>query len=149
MKTFLLILFFSIGALAQDVIQPADFFSQVLKAIKDFGGISTMLKIASVITLIIASMKVSYLNTLIWSKLGSWKVYMAPFLGLIGGILGLGVAGVPVTVASVFAYVSAGAGAVFLHEILDTVKAIPGIGPVYVTIINLISGALNGPEPKK
>ena len=148
MKLFVLIVLFSVSALAQDVVLPADFFSQVLQAIKDFGGLSVLLKISAVITLIVSSMKVSYLNQLIWSRLGSLQVYLAPVLGLIGGALGLGVGGVPVTAASVFAYVSAGAGAVFIHEILDTLKKIPGIGPVYVTIIDLISGALKGPASK-
>ena len=127
------------------VVAPQDFFVQVLEVIKVFGGLSTMLKISAVITLLVASMKVSFMNDLIWSKLGAAKVYVAPTLGLIGGILGVGVEG-PVTAASIFAFVTAGAGAVFLHEILDSVKAIPGIGAIYITIINLIQGALGGPK---
>jgi len=126
-------------------VSPGDFLTQVLAAIQSFGGLSTMLKISAVIMLIVASMKVSYLNTLIWSKLGAAQVYFAPVLGLIAGCLGLGTPGVAVTGATIFAYVSAGGGAVFLHEILDSVKAIPGIGAVYVTVINLIESALGGP----
>ncbi len=130
------------------VLAPSDFFAQVLAAIQGFGGLSTMLKISTVIMLIIASMKVSFLNTNVWSKLGSAQVWVAPVLGLIGGALSLGTGATPVSAASIFAYVTAGAGAVFLHEILDSVKAIPGIGAIYVTIINLVEGALGGPASK-
>lgn len=127
------------------VVAPQDFLAQVIQVVQQFGGLPMMLKIASVIMLIIASMKVSYINSMVWAKLGAAQVYVAPVLGLIAGILGLGSGGVPVSAALVFAYVSAGAGAVFLHEILDSVKAIPGIGPIYVTLIDLIEGALGGP----
>lgn len=132
----------------ETVVAPADFFAQVMQFVHDFGGLSSLMKISGVIMLIIASMKVSGLNDLIWAKLGAAQAWVAPLLGLIGGILGLGQAG-PITAASVFAWVSAGAGAVFLHEILDSVKAIPGIGQIYVTIINLIEGALGGPSSKQ
>lgn len=140
---------YAVTAFSQDAIvtAPADFFSQVLQVVQNWGGISTMLKIASVITLIVASMKVSYLNQLIWSKLGAAQVYVAPVLGLIGGCLSLGVGG-PVTAASMFAYVSAGAGAVFLHEILDSIKSIPGLGSIYLTVIGLLEGALGGGAAK-
>lgn len=140
-------LFVCVYAFADDsVIAPQDFFVQVLDAIKSFGGLTQLLKISAVITLVIASMKVSFFNDLIWSKLGAAKVYVAPVLGLIAGALGLGAGGVPVTGALVFAYVTAGAGAVFLHEILDSVKAIPGIGSVYIMLINMLQAALGGPK---
>lgn len=121
-----------------------DFLSQVIQVVKSWGGLATMLKISVIIALLIASMKVTILNKLVWSKLGAFKVYLAPVLGLIGGVLSLGVGG-PVTLASVFAYMSAGAGAVFLHEILDSLKAIPGLGEIFVSAINAIEGALGGP----
>lgn len=134
------------NAWAQTPTPPADFLAQVLEAIKSFGGLSTLLKISAVITLIIASMKVTFLNELIWQKLGAAKVYLAPVLGLIAGILGIGTGGAPITIPLIFAYVSAGAGAVFLHEILDTIKALPGLGAIYITIIDLIEGVLGGPQ---
>ncbi len=122
----------------------ADFLSQVVAVVKSWGGLSSLLKISAVIALLIASMKVSFLNSLIWAKLGGFQVYLAPVLGLIGGLLSIGVSG-PVTIASVFLYASAGGGAVFLHEILDSIKAIPGLGAVYVSLINTIESDLGGP----
>ncbi len=147
MVTMLMSLFFvaSYAFADESVVAPQDFLAQVLDAIKSFGGLSTLLKITCFITLIVSSMKVSFLNDLVWSKLGAAKAYLAPILGLIAGILGIGSGGAPITLALVFAYMSAGAGAVFLHEILDSVKAIPGLGSVYVTIIGIIESALGGP----
>lgn len=135
---------------AQDaaVLAPADFLSQVIEAVKAFGGLSQMAKISSIVLVLVASMKVSFLNELLWSKLGKLQVYVAPVLGLVAGILSLMGTGQPLTLAAAFAYLSAGAGAVFLHEILDSLKGLPGLGSIYVTIINLISGALGGPKPQ-
>lgn len=121
------------------------FLDQVLQAIKNFGGLSTVLKISTVILLIIGSMKVSILNQLIWSKLGAWQTLVAPLLGLVAGILDLNHAGT-VTLASVMAYVGSGAGAILLHELLDSIKKIPGIGPTYVSIIDFVNGLLKGPD---
>lgn len=120
------------------------FLAQVVQTIKTWGGLAALLRIAAIIALIIASMKVTIINKLVWSKLGSFQVYVAPVLGLVGGLLSIGVKG-PVTLASVFTYVSAGAGAVFLHEILDSVKAIPGLGAIFVSAINAVEGTLGGP----
>lgn len=135
-------LFISLKAAAQAADLPAsDFLAQVLEAYKAFGGLGAMAKVSAVIMLLVASMKVSFLNDVLWSKLGSAKVYVAPLLGLIGGLLGVGVDG-HITLATIFAFVTAGAGAVFLHEILDSVKAIPGIGSAYLALINMLEGLL-------
>lgn len=138
---------FSAGYVFADssVVSPQDFLMQVFAAIKALGGLSWVMKIASIITLIIASMKVSFLNDLLWAKLGAFKAWAAPVLGLIAGIIMLPHLGL----AEVFAYISAGAGAVIFHELLDSIKAIPGLGPVYVTVINLIEGALGGPSAQQ
>jgi hypothetical protein len=131
-----------------EVITPQDFFAQVLGVVQQLGGMSGMAKISAVILLIVASMKVSFLNDLLWSKLGAAKAWVAPLLGLIGGILGIGASGVPLDGARILAYVTAGAGAVVLHELLDSIKAVPGIGNIYLTIINIVQGWLGGPAPK-
>ena len=134
----------SAAVFAQDVIAPQDFITQVLSVIKSMGGSSMMVKISAIIMLIIASMKVSFLNQFVWSKLGKFQIWVAPILGLLAGILDLAGGGT-LSMPKVFAYLAAGAGAVFLHEILDLVKAIPGLGSAYVAVINLIEGALGGP----
>jgi len=149
MKKLILMLTVLLGgvvSLAQvaPVDPAADFLSQVSAAVQAFGGMSTLLKIASIVGLVIASLKVSALNDMIWSKLGALQAWLAPVLGLVYGLVSMAAKGQPLTVAAVFAYLTAGAGAVVLHELLDTVKAIPGIGTVYVALINMIESALGG-----
>lgn len=114
--------------------------SAVSTVIQNFGGLSWTLKIACIVLLIIAFMKVSILSSF-WAKLGKFQAYAAPILGLLLGILTLSVSG-PISLAGVMAYLAAGSGAILLHEILDTIKAIPGLGSVYVGIIDAIESVL-------
>lgn len=127
-------------------VEPSAFFAQVLQVIQSLGGLSMLLKVSALITLIVASMKVSFLNNLVWKKLGEAQVWVAPVLGLVAGLLHL-LGGSAFSWAMVFAYLSAGGGAVFLHEILDSIKAIPGLGAVYIKLINLVESALGGQKP--
>jgi hypothetical protein len=126
------------------VVTPTDFLKLVSDTVQSFGGLSWMLKVAAVITVLISSMKVTFLNGLVWSKLGKAQAWVAPILGLVGGLVGLAGHG-PLTLQSAFAFLSAGAGAIILHELLDTVKALPGIGPVWVGLIDAIEKATGGP----
>lgn len=143
----ILILSSCVGLLAfaeTEVIGTLDFFIQIMQSLKDFGGLSSIVKSSIIITLIISSMKVSFLNSLIWSKLGGLKVFIAPLLGLIGGLLTL--KSQAVSAADITVYLISGGGAVFLHELLDSVKEIKGIGPVYLNIINVLTAILRGPQ---
>ncbi len=124
------------------VIAPQDYLAQVLDAIHAMGGLSWTGKVASVILLIVASMKVSILHDWVWSKLGAAQAWVGPILGLLAGILMPALSGQPITLPTVMAYVAAGSGSLILHELLDTVKSIPGLGAVYVGIINLVESAL-------
>lgn len=120
------------------VVQPQDFLAQILQAVAGFGGLSWMGKVSAICLLIVASMKVSFLQPL-WAKLPPIvQTLAAPMIALIGGLLGSAVGGQSLTLASALAYVGAGGGAVILHELLDGVKTIPGIGAVMVAIINII-----------
>lgn len=121
-----------------------DFASQVLLTVKALGGVSFMGKASLIITLLISSMKCSALNDLVWRRIGEAQVWVAPALGLAAGILGLGAAGAPVTAASVLAYVAAGGGAVFVHELLDSAKALPAVGPAYRAAIAFVESKLGG-----
>lgn len=126
------------------VVSPSDFFSEVVIAIQKFGGAPTMLKIALIILLIVSSMKVTVINKWVWSKLGAAQTWIAPLLGLVAGLLDLAGSG-QLTLASLAAYMSAGAGAIILHELLDGLKTIPGIGPVWLTLIAFLEKKLGGP----
>lgn len=142
----LTMMLFAVFAFAQDTIpQPVDtvegFFSQTLTFIKQFGGLPWVLKIAGISAILISTLKVSAIRELTWDKLGNAKVWAAPVLGLIFGVLSLGT---NLTFASALAYISAGAGAIILHELLDSIKAIPGIGSIWVSIIDVIQSLLGG-----
>lgn len=126
---------------AQASIGADVFIADVVQGVQAIGGMSGGLKVSLIILLIIASMKVSFLNNLIWSKLGSLQVWLAPALGLIAGLFMLPSLSLP----GLFAYVSTGIGATYLHEILDLVKAIPGLGAMYVAAINWLESILGGP----
>jgi hypothetical protein len=135
----------SIVCYAGDESMPTDqFFSLILEAVKAFGGIPWTLKIASIITVVISSMKVSFIRPF-WEKLGWIKGIVAPLLGLLAGILLL-TKEQSLTLPGVFAYMFAGAGAIVLHEMLDGVKAIPGIGDAFVSIINFLQNVLKAPK---
>lgn len=121
-----------------------DFLTQVLEYIKNFGGLETVLKISGAIALVISSMKVTFLKELLWDKMGSWKVLVAPVLGLIAGLVALGVAGAPFTFAAISAYVFSGAGAVIVHEILDAVKTLPGISAGVLKVVDLLKLIFGG-----
>lgn len=126
-------------AIAQDAaaVPVADWLGQLLAVIKDFGasGMTWQVKAAAIIMLIVSSMKVSVLNDWFWSKLGKFQIWFAPALGLLAGIVNALSGG---SWSDVWAYVAAGGGAVFLHELLDLVKMIPGIGSMWISLINII-----------
>lgn len=117
------------------------FFTQVSMLVENWGGYTWMLKVGGVITVIISAVKVSFIRPL-WDKLGEAKFWLAPLLGLAAGLMSMGT---ELTWASAFAYMQAGAGAVILHELLDMVKKIPGIGSVWVSVIDIIKIMLKAP----
>jgi hypothetical protein len=127
-----------------DTLGTIDFISQLINSLNNFGGASSLVKASIVITLIISSMKVSFLNSLIWAKLGWLKVFTAPTFGLIGGLLTI--KSQSVSTYDIIIYLISGGGAVFLHEILDSAKEIKGIGPVYLNIINILTAIFRGPS---
>lgn len=147
---FLSVVFVCGYAFAQDgsVMEPQDFFVQIIQAVQKIGGLSTLGIISLVITLLVSSLKVSFMNDLLWSKLGDLKFWVAPLLAAVGGFLQQIATTGGFTWAALFVFLTAGTGAVFVHEILDLIKKIPGIGPMYIMIINLIQATLGGPKPQ-
>lgn len=124
-------------------VSNADLIQAVGDTIHAWGGLVWQLKIAALVMLLIASMKVTVMDKYVWDKLGAVQPFAAPILGLIVGFLSLA-ASHALSLVGLLAYLSAGAGAILLHELLDGVKAWPGIGPAYVAAISAIEGALGG-----
>lgn len=146
MQVFLLFtVLFSFLAFAQAVPAPnpdASFWAQVLGYVQQFGGLAWMAKVAGLCLLIVAAIKTSFVQPL-WAKLPPLvQTLIAPLIALIGGIMSLGSG---LTFAAAVAYIGSGAGAVIMHELLDGVKSIPGIGTIYVTMIGIIESILFKP----
>lgn len=142
-----LVFVFPLVGIAADEMPVGDFLAQVLQAIQDFGGLGEMAKIALVCMVLVSSMKVNLINSLLWEKLGSLKVFAAPLLSLVGGFLS---GNMEPSWASVLTYIAAGSGAILFHQLLDGLKGIPGIGAIYLSIINFIQAILKPKdvEPK-
>lgn len=134
--TILTCLAFAVVALAADPSPDADFVTKLFAYIQGFGGYAGLARVSGIIVLLIASMKVSFMQPL-WAKLGGLQIWLAPILGFVGGLLASLASG-SFSWAAVSAYALAGGGAVFLHEILDLVKVIPGLGPIWVSIISMV-----------
>lgn len=125
----------------------SDFFSRLTQTFLAFGGMSWAMRVSSITLLVVATMKVTKLDDLLWSKLRGLQAFAAPLLSLAGGISVLAAQG-QLSWQAVWLYLGAGAGAIALHELLDAVKAIPGLGSGYVTVIAAVEKALGGnPKP--
>ncbi len=136
-----LALFFPLIGFAEEAELPlADFFTQVLAAVQGFGGLPWMAKISTIIMLLVGSMKVTFLRGLIWDRLGAAKAWVAPVMALIAGIINMET----ITLPGVLAYMGAGAGAIILHQLLDLVKAIPGISSFWIAVIDIIAKVTGG-----
>jgi hypothetical protein len=119
-----------------------DLLSQIMEAVKGFGGMAWGMKIAVLIGLLIASMKVSIIRPYTWDKVpASLKVWLAPFLAMVAGVAAYG----KFDKASLIAFMLAGGGAVLLDQVLEGVKQIPGLGPQYVSAIEFMSKLLKKP----
>lgn len=137
---FVFLLTFVASAHAAEVEMPVgDLLAQVVQLIKNFGGLSWYAKVSGIILLLVASMQVSIIRPL-WDKLGSAKPYVALGLALLGGIFSLD----HITLPGVLAYLSAGAGAILLRQLLDVLKAIPGISSIWVTVFDVLAAMLGG-----
>lgn len=133
--------------LQQPEIPPNDFIAQVCETVRSLGGMPAMFQISAVLMLLVSSMKVSFLNQLIWNRLGAAKAWIAPLLALVIGVLRLGPG--ELTLAGVTTYLLAGTGAVFLHEFVDSFKQVPWAGRIYQAAIDRLSKLLGASQGKK
>lgn len=148
MKTFMFLICLILApfAYAQSVLDPSDsaFIDQVANALKSFGGAPTMVKITIILMLVVGSMKSTILRKLVWDRLGKAKVWVAPILGILAGILEPLLTGQKITLQNVSLFMTSGLGAVLLFNLLESLKGIPKLGPLYVSLINFIESLLGG-----
>lgn len=122
---------------AQD-LPLTDWLSQVFEAVKTLGGLPWAAKIMLISSLLVGSLKVTFLRTLIWDKLGGLKFLMSPAFALIGGIAGLWIDNKAPSFAIISAYFLAGLGGILLKDLLENLKKLPGIGAGVVKVITWI-----------
>lgn len=113
-----------------------------LATIASFGGLPWVLEIAVFIFLIIAFAKLTRLKHP-WDELHHLKALVPLAFALLIGILNLQT----YTVAGIAAYLLTGAGAMIVHDMLEIVKGVPGLGPSYINTIEYLSRKL-GALPK-
>jgi hypothetical protein len=93
--------------------------------------------------MLVSSLKVSFLRTLIWDKLGAFQVLLAPALSLAIAMLAV----TPFTAQTALAALLTGGGAVALHQMLDALKQAPFIGDAIKKVIAFIEMLLGGLKP--
>jgi hypothetical protein len=123
---------------------PADkFLGEVFEQVKAFGGFDWAARVIVVITILISSMKVSFMKKLLWDKLPAMAKFAAPAtLALIAGLIDY-VAHGGFSWSGLAAWALAGQGAMLLHHFLDAVKELPFVGPKYDAMIDIVQGWLN------
>jgi hypothetical protein len=150
-------LVFALSAFAQEIapavadasVSVDQFMVQLLQSIQQLGGLSWVGKLSIVLTLVISSTKVSFLNQMVWSKLGNLKAWAAPCLAVAYCLTLKATEGRLPTPQEALAYFSAGAGAIILHELLDSLKSLPWVGVKAQAAIIFIESTLgkNGNPP--
>lgn len=115
----------------------------VLTSLQDIHNTTDpQVKLAGFVLMMIALWKSSYAKLFVWEKLGNYKILVAPLLGLISAALTIK----PLDLHTLWLGISGGFLAAGLHEVLDAIKVLPGIGPKYVSIINFIEKMLGAKE---
>lgn len=152
MKNFITTLFlltlgiFSFNVFAQST-DDLGFFQKVFEYIAQFGGLTWAGKVAGGIFLLIGAFKVSFLSKA-FDFLKEYKPLVPIALALIAGIVSLAIdPSQKITWAGVTAYILAGGGAILLNQLLDMVKALPGVGKVVVAVIDFLQIFLRSSSP--
>lgn len=134
---------------AAPVLSVGDALADVVMAVQQMGGLQGWLKIMCGILIFVAICKVSAdgkvpLLSSIWPAFGKFGAILPLILSLIVGLVSLGSGG-SISFAGVMTFLAAGGGgSIALHQLLDMIKEIPGLGSVYVSAINILEGALGG-----
>jgi len=118
-------------------------FTQGWALVTGFKDLGTAGAIGGLVLLLISLVKSSLIRPL-WDKMGAWKVLVAPALAFIYTVVTVQ----PLTLQAVVTSLIGGAMAVATHELLDAVKQLPGVGPVFIKAIDFVKGLLKAPPAK-
>jgi hypothetical protein len=145
-------------AQAATVVPDGNIFGAVWKLVSGWGGLNYTVKINAIMTLLISSMKVSFLKPF-WDKIKTIKitykgvvqtinaqVYFVLLLHIGVGIITQG----NYSFNAILAYVFIGGGSVYFHELADGLKNVPIIGQGLERIETIAKYVLKAPvEVKK
>jgi hypothetical protein len=145
--------FSSAHAASSSVAADGNIFTAVWSLVSGWGGLNYTVKINAIMTLLISSMKVSFLAPL-WNKIKDIKItyrgvvqhinfqtYFVLFLHIIVGIITQG----NYSFTAILAYVFIGGGSVYFHELADGLKNVPIIGTVLEWIETVAKYILKAP----
>lgn len=118
--------------------------SQLMKVATDWKAFGWQAGLIALITLLLSTLKNSFLRTYLWDKLGPCKVFAAPILSMLAIFIGMG----EFSWAGALVGITTGGGAIALHQMLDGVKKMPGVGSVALSMADLLGKLLKAP-PKK
>ena len=145
-------------AQAATVLPDGNIFGAVWSLVSGWGGLNYTVKINAIMTILISSMKVSFLKPF-WDKIKDIKitykgvvqhinaqVYFVLLLHIGVGIITQG----NYSFTAILAYVFIGGGSVYFHELADGLKNIPIVGKVLEWIETIAKYVLKAPvEVKK
>lgn len=121
-----------------------DIFKEIMKALGDWKALGWQAGLAGLLTALLSTTKSSMLRAWIWDRIPVWaKALVAPVVG----ILIFALAMKEFSIAVLIAGLTTGAAAVFLHQLLDGLKAVPWIGDKWKQVIDFLSAMMRKPPP--
>lgn len=132
----------AVEAVAEVEVGFSDIFSQAIKAIESWRSLGWQVGLSGVLAVFISTLKNSFIRRWVWDRLGWSKVLVAPALSLIIVILSVK----PLTFSAVILAIFVGAGAIFIHEMLDSLKDAPFVKRPYNKVIEILASLLKKPK---
>lgn len=112
--------------------------------ISGWGGSAWYLKVSGAIMLIVGSMKVPFVENILWNRLSPTMQTLLPaILGLLAGVLSLH----PLTLSGLAAYAFTGLGANLLYEILDLAEVPAASNATLLGILKFLGSFIQPPAP--
>lgn len=138
------IVVFAVGRVAFADGEPTgeSVLGQLFSTIGNLKGLKWQLALAGFVTVAVSALKVSAWRPL-WDKLGWFKAFLAPILSLAVVYLTAWASG-NLGGSTAWLALTTGVGSVALHELLDAVKGIPGVGKVPLMLTDLVAMLLGG-----
>ena len=130
-------------AFAQEEVSIVELINTVVALAGDAKNLGVLGAVAAGLTLLISTMKNSLISQYTWDKLPAWsKVFVAPVLSLIAAAIVV----TPFSLKTVGVSLLMGSASIALHDVLDSVKKMPGIGKTWLKVIDVLGKVLRNPK---